>query len=341
MTTVSVILPTFNRARWLPHAIESVLRQRYRDFELIVVDDGSVDETSDVLKRYDSTLTCISQANAGVAAARNRGIVRARGSWLAFIDSDDEWHTDYLQSQMKHLQGQPDLVMLLANCNLRGHAGPHTTYFSLNGVDAVLHSPGAPESISTTLRRLERGFELVVEHPPWQLGATLMRRDAVMRSGLFHERLTLSEDLDLIARMTLQGPAALVCEPRVDVHRRPADLWSLSDPISLGPWRSLLANEKVYARLSRWPGLTQKERRTVKRICSQNRRAIAHQFALQGQNFQGRAWYLRSLWQSPSWTSLAATTSACLPAPLHRRVLRWSRQWRRQSRQRTPLEGTS
>ena len=341
MTTVSVILPTFNRARWLTHAIESVLNQRNCDFELIVVDDGSVDETSEVLKRFGSTLTCISQANAGVAAARNRGIARATGTWLAFIDSDDEWHMDYLNSQVQHLQQHPDLVMLLANCHLRGHAGPHPTYFSLNGVDDALHRHGVSEPVSSTCRRLERGFTFVLEHPPWQLGATLMRRDAVMQSGLFFERLTLSEDLDLIARMTLQGPLALVFEPRVDVHRRPADLWSLSDPITLGPWRSLMANETVYARLSKWPGLTPNERRTVKRICSQNRRAIAHQFALQGQPLQARAWYLRSLWQSPSWASLAATTCACLPAPLHRRVLRWSHQWRRPGRQRTPLEGTS
>lgn len=341
MTRVSVILPTFNRAQWLPHAIESVLRQSHRDFELIVVDDGSVDETSEVLKRFGSTLTRISQANAGVAAARNRGIAQAQGAWLAFIDSDDEWHRDYLQSQVQLLLDQPDLVMLLANCHLRGHAGPHTTYFSLNGVDTVTRPQEGPGPGTSSHLRLERGFEFVVEHPPWQLGATLMRRDAVVQSGLFHERLTLSEDLDLIARMTLQGPLAVVFEPRVDVHRRPADLWSLSDPITLGPWRSLLANEKVYARLSRWPGLTPTERRTVKRICSQNRRAMAHQFALQGQTLQARAWYLRSLWQSPSWTSLAATTSACLPAPLHRRLLRWSRQWRRQGRQRTPLEGTS
>lgn len=341
MTTVSVILPTFNRAQWLPHAIESVLKQRHRDFELIVVDDGSVDETAEVLRRFGSTLTCISQANAGVAAARNRGIARARGTWLAFIDSDDEWHMDYLHSQVQHLNQQPDLVMLLANCHLQGHAGPHSTYFSLNGVDDSLHRMGAPEPLPSNLLRLERGFTFVIAHPPWQLGATLMRRDAVMQSGWFHERLTLSEDLDLIARMTLQGPLALVREPRVDVHRRPADLWSLSDPVMRGPWRSLLANETVYARLSRWPGLTPNERRTVKRICSQNRRAIAHQFALQCQPLQARAWYLRSLWLSPSWTSLAATTSACLPAPLHRRVLRWTRQWRRQGRQRTPLEGTS
>ncbi|NBU88196.1 MAG: glycosyltransferase family 2 protein, partial [Betaproteobacteria bacterium] len=91
VTQVSVVLPTFNRAAWLPHAIDSVLHQRFQDFELIVVDDGSSDDTPEVLKRYGDALKWVTQPNAGVSCARNRGISMARGDWLAFIDSDDEW----------------------------------------------------------------------------------------------------------------------------------------------------------------------------------------------------------------------------------------------------------
>ena len=100
---VSVIIPTYNRAPVLERAIGSVLGQSFRNFELIVVDDGSTDGTQDVLNSLgrEHSFHCIRQINQGVSAARNHGIRVARGKWLAFLDSDDEWLPQKLEFQLE------------------------------------------------------------------------------------------------------------------------------------------------------------------------------------------------------------------------------------------------
>ncbi len=104
--TVSVIIPTYNRAHLLGRAIESVLDQTYQDFEIIVVDDASADETEEVVKSFgDDRINHIRhQKNKGGSAARNTGIKAARGEFIAFLDSDDEWVPKKLEKEIDRLQ---------------------------------------------------------------------------------------------------------------------------------------------------------------------------------------------------------------------------------------------
>lgn len=105
----SVVLPTFNRAHLLPATLASCLDQTWRDFELIVVDDGSTDATLEVLDAVvDPRLRVVSQANAGPASARNRGVALARGEYVAFLDSDDRWALDYLETIASALRAGTD-----------------------------------------------------------------------------------------------------------------------------------------------------------------------------------------------------------------------------------------
>src|SRR3954469_15054656 len=97
---ISVILPVYNRANWVSRAIDSVLSQTYQNFELLVIDDGSTDDTSRVLESYGSRIKVLKQAHAGAEAARNLGLEYARGEFVAFIDSDDMWSADRLSSQL-------------------------------------------------------------------------------------------------------------------------------------------------------------------------------------------------------------------------------------------------
>ena len=108
MTAVSVIIPTYNRVRMLGDALQSVLNQTWRDFELIVVDDGSTDGTRELLNGFGDKLKVLSGPRHGVAAARNLGASAAKGYWLAFLDSDDLWLPEKLEFQLSVLRAQPE-----------------------------------------------------------------------------------------------------------------------------------------------------------------------------------------------------------------------------------------
>ena len=93
---VSVVIPTFNRAKVIERAVNSVLEQNFQDFECIVIDDGSTDETESVLQEFANKIKVIKTENRGVSAARNLGAVESKGIFIAFLDSDDEWKKDKL-----------------------------------------------------------------------------------------------------------------------------------------------------------------------------------------------------------------------------------------------------
>ncbi|MGA7301658.1 MAG: glycosyltransferase family A protein, partial [Candidatus Sulfotelmatobacter sp.] len=102
---VSVVIPTYNRAGTVPRAIESVLAQTFTDLEVIVVDDGSSDDTGKVLgEMFGERIRYFAQVNQGASIARNRGIEEARGEWIAFLDSDDLWEKEKLEWQLKALE---------------------------------------------------------------------------------------------------------------------------------------------------------------------------------------------------------------------------------------------
>ncbi len=108
---VSVIIPTYNCARYLSQAIDSVLHQTFMDLEIIVVDDGSTDRTPEVAAQYSDHITYIRQPNAGNAAARNRGVAEARGRWLCFLDADDLWEPRKLERQLFDLLRHPEWMI--------------------------------------------------------------------------------------------------------------------------------------------------------------------------------------------------------------------------------------
>jgi len=107
---VSVIIPTYNRAQMLERALQSVLSQTYDNVEIIVIDDGSTDNTSEILDKYDSSIKHYSILHKGVSAARNMGIKKAKGPWIAFLDSDDYWLEGKLERQLKYMVEKDYLV---------------------------------------------------------------------------------------------------------------------------------------------------------------------------------------------------------------------------------------
>ncbi|MEJ2647390.1 MAG: glycosyltransferase family A protein [Sedimentisphaerales bacterium] len=117
MSQISVIIPLYNKEKYIKRALDSVFAQTYQDFEVIVIDDGSTDEGAQIVRSYnDKRLRLIEQANAGPGAARNRGINESRAEYIAFLDADDEWLPDFLVTYQKALVNHPDCDLVM---------GPH------------------------------------------------------------------------------------------------------------------------------------------------------------------------------------------------------------------------
>ena len=125
--TVSVVIPTFNCAAYLEEALRSVLAQTHPAREIIVVDDGSTDATASVVASFGAAVSYVFQANAGVAAARNAGMARARGDYIAFLDADDYWAPDKLETQLRLMAACPDVDLVCTDFWLDGSA-VHESY---------------------------------------------------------------------------------------------------------------------------------------------------------------------------------------------------------------------
>ncbi|MCK4641667.1 MAG: glycosyltransferase [Candidatus Marinimicrobia bacterium] len=109
---ISVIIPTYNRGDELKRAIKSVLSQTYKNYELIVVDDGSTDNTSRILSRFTDKIRFYSKLHGGVSSARNFGLEKSEGTWVAFLDSDDYWLPEKLDRQMQYIREHPDIMIV-------------------------------------------------------------------------------------------------------------------------------------------------------------------------------------------------------------------------------------
>jgi glycosyltransferase involved in cell wall biosynthesis len=168
---VTVIIPAYNSAGSLADAIDSVLSQRMRDFELIVVNDGSTDQTGAVLQRYGERIGVVEQENRGIAAARNAGLKLARGEYVAFLDADDCWHPDMLKQAVSALDADPGCVLAYSNCELVDWNG-RALSTTMIGPDQA-HAP----SLEELLHRLW----------PIMPSAVLMRRSVAQDCGGFSE----------------------------------------------------------------------------------------------------------------------------------------------------------
>ncbi len=117
MPIVSVIIPSFNCAKFVTNAVDSVLAQTFTDYEIIVIDDGSTDNTKDVLSSFSGRITYIYQENRGLPGARNAGIRASRGEWVALLDADDEWYPNKLEEQMRVVVSTPDVGFIFSDYN--------------------------------------------------------------------------------------------------------------------------------------------------------------------------------------------------------------------------------
>jgi glycosyltransferase involved in cell wall biosynthesis len=186
MSTVSVIIPAFNQGHFLADAVESVLNQTYPDVEVIVVDDGSTDETAVVAQSFtDPRVSYIYQENRGLSGARNSGIRHAAGEYLSYLDSDDLFLPEKLELLVGELERRPDLGFVA------GQAIPVDEHGNQVG---KLFDKGLPD----------RPEELLLGNP-FHVGSVLVRREWQERAGFFDESLRSYEDWDMWLRLLYAG----------------------------------------------------------------------------------------------------------------------------------------
>jgi glycosyltransferase involved in cell wall biosynthesis len=216
---VSVVIPTYNRADKVRKGVESVLAQSFTDLEVIVVDDGSCDETGQTLKRaFDDRIRYYFQSNQGVSVARNKGIQEARGEWIAFLDSDDLWEKEKLEWQFKALERfGPQCGACYTDVRFFNHSETRTM-FQL--AEENYRHEDAMGVNTDVLRLLVRpgGAGMVV-----CLSSFLARRDAMRKTGGFDPSLLYSQDSEFMFRLAMLTGFCYVNRPLVLFDRSPVE----------------------------------------------------------------------------------------------------------------------
>ena len=192
---VSVVIPTYNYAHFVTGAVESALAQTYPDREVLVVDDGSTDDTRDRLAPFEGRIRYIHQANQGLSAARNTGIREARGALIAFLDSDDLWHPEKLAVQARYLAEHPEVALLASD-----HLDMHTS--EIGAVEwPLVDGPRAIGAHAVS-------FEQLVIGSRFGACGVVARRHCFDEVGYFDETLRSAEDVDMWIRIASRFPVA-------------------------------------------------------------------------------------------------------------------------------------
>ena len=194
---VSIIIPTFNRRTFLPRAVKSVLNQTFQSWELIIVDDGSTDQTQEVLHSLrDRRVHYVFQKHRGVSSARNTGIQLAGSPWICFLDSDDYWKPSKLERQIEELERNPVYQVVYTDeiwMRRSQRVNPRKIHRKYSGW--IYH----------------RCLPLCIISP----SSVLLHRDVLRKEGLFDENLPVCEDYDLWLRVCSRRPILFLSEPLI------------------------------------------------------------------------------------------------------------------------------
>lgn len=199
--SVSVVIPTYNSAAFLGQAVASVCNQTYSDFELIVVDDGSTDDTQRVLEPYRERIRYLYQPNMGESSARNRGIQESRGRYVAFLDADDLWLPHKLAVQVTFMDRTPEAVLVYSPCLWINVAGERIFH---HGSNVVGTGTACPVDVFP---------KLVMGDMIASPSCVMVRRQYLEHGQAFNPAIRHSEDWDLWLRLSLQGPFMFIPEP--------------------------------------------------------------------------------------------------------------------------------
>ena len=279
LTLVTAAIPTYNRARFLDGALESIFAQTFRDFEVLVVDDGSTDETPSVLARYDDQIRVVRQENRGRAAARNRAVREARGRYVSFLDSDDRWLPEKLARHVPVLEADPKAAMV------HGH------------IDVIAEDG---ESLGEETRRHRALFSAAHRNGVTYAGyafncrcfssAMTVRVEALESVGLYDPSLLL-DDYDVYLRLALEYEIVFLEGPAVALYRHHAGQMATYE-LTMG---QIQTAKKHLALLEARPGISDRAlaRRNFLLM-------LARSYAVLGEQRKSRYYLLQALRLDPS-----------------------------------------
>ena len=196
----SVVIPTYNRAKLISRALESVRRQLHPPDEIIVVDDGSDDNTRQIVEACGAKVCYIYQPNAGASSARNRGVAEARSEWIAFLDSDDQWSREYLKHMARAIEATGGEAWFYFSDARFLSAGTETAYW-----EEIQFSAASPFQLIPDARQL-----VLRELQPMLLPFSVFNREKYREKGGLWEHLKSAEDTHLFMKLGLAGPACAV-----------------------------------------------------------------------------------------------------------------------------------
>ena len=288
---VSVIIPSYNSARYVVVAVESVLAQTYRDFEILVIDDGSTDDTKEVLKKYGQSICYLYKPNGGVSNARNYGIEKARGKYVAFLDADDVWMPEKLNKQVALLESNTDVGL---------------SYTSAIKVDENLETKSYIEA-----KEYDDACEgLLLEMNILILSSSIARRDIVLQTNGFDSQFSTCADKDFWLRLSLLTKFAPVKEHLVKYR-------DVTGSMSSDPFLSKRDTEGVLNKFFALPNLPEKYKNLRNKSLSNNLMVVSGEFLHSGKIGES----VRCMWRSLRLYPQNVVRPLGLPFRLAKRLL--------------------
>lgn len=211
-SVVSVVMPVYNSQEFLREAIDSILNQRYAgNFQIVAVDDGSRDQSVEILRSYGDAVEIYQQENAGSAVARNVGMQRARGEFVAFLDADDVWHPDKTRLQIDHLLANPDIGLVYASL-MFARPGEY------DDIEQFLQSPVVETNVGIVQDSSGWVYAEFLKESLLQTSSVIMRRSLIEAVGEFDVKLRKGQDYDYWIRATRETEFRKLV-PKLSVYR--------------------------------------------------------------------------------------------------------------------------
>jgi len=301
MPKVSTIVPTYNYAHFLRDCVNSIIQQTYKDFEIVVIDDGSTDETRAIVESLIESnpgvqIRYIYQNNQGPAAARNHGIREAQGEYIAFCDADDVWAPEKLDKQLDLFEQDPELAMIFSDMSQQVEDGCYEeSYFHKRGIN--------PEKFTNVYSKLIERNNFIIPT------TVVLRRKILDDVGIFDERYRVGEDYELWLRIAKKYKIGYIDKPLV---------------IRFSHEGSISRTKDVYCRdniritkelLSRYE-FSKKERFILRQRIKQNNYELGYHYFAAGEYKRSVPYFWRSFGRAHGFKALFYVLTGVFPAKL-------------------------